>query len=192
MKIGRDCPALGIAKHSRPRPSWNPLRPSPSRVSGQKGRDVEEGESLNVVDNIAKNCLIFRLRKLNRIVTGIYDTLLQDLSLKTSQLNILVVTGRFGVAQRARLCSTLQMDMSTLSRNVARLEQRGWLETIASGDQRSRPVRLTEEGHAILRQAHPIWQEGQRQAAALLGEEGKVFLFRMNKMLDQQTSTERT
>jgi hypothetical protein len=45
-------------------------------------------------DLIAQDCIAVRMRLLNRVVTKIYDDALRPLGIKTSQLNILVVTAR--------------------------------------------------------------------------------------------------
>src|SRR5262249_29663577 len=47
--------------------------------------------------------------------------------LRASQLNILTVTGKLGLARPARVCEILQLDTSTLSRNVERMRAQGWL-----------------------------------------------------------------
>ena len=55
---------------------------------------------------------------LNRIVTNLYDDQLRSLGLKVSQMNILVATGKLGVARPAEVCRKLNLDVSTLRRNV--------------------------------------------------------------------------
>ena len=58
-------------------------------------------------DVIARECLVVRLRMLNRVVTNIYDEALRPLGVKASQLNILVVTARLGLARPADVCKRL-------------------------------------------------------------------------------------
>src|SRR5688572_20703487 len=84
------------------------------------------------VDRIAATCIAVRLRLLNRVVTNIYDDALRPLGLKVSQLNILIVTAKLGLARPAQVCDILQLDASTLSRNVKRMMARGkqWLEVV--------------------------------------------------------------
>jgi hypothetical protein len=52
------------------------------------------------IDTIASNCIAVRLRLLNRVVTNFYDDALRPLGLKVSQLNLLIVTAKLGLAQR--------------------------------------------------------------------------------------------
>lgn len=124
------------------------------------------------IDTIARECIAVRVRMLNRIITGIYDDALRPLGLKASQMNALVVTSKLGVARPAQVCELLQMDTSTLSRNVERMMANGWLEVVPDEDGRSQPFRITPKGADLLEKAVPAWRQAQRKAAAILGEQG--------------------
>ena len=128
------------------------------------------------IDAIARSCIAVRLRLLNRVVTNLYDEALRPLGLKVSQLNILVVTARLGLARPAEVCEILQLDASTLSRNVERMRARGWLEAVAGEDARTQPFRLTARGRRLLERAFPAWEAAQRKAGELLGEDGLALL----------------
>src|SRR4029077_17916652 len=91
------------------------------------------------IDAIADNCIAVRLRLLNRVVTNLYDDALRPLGLKVSQLNILVVTAKLGLAQPAKVCDILQLDASTVSRNVESIRAKGWLEVVPGEDAREQP-----------------------------------------------------
>jgi DNA-binding MarR family transcriptional regulator len=134
-------------------------------------------------DTIARNCIAVRVRLLNRRVTNLYDEALRPLGLKVSQLNILVTTAKLGVAQPARVCAILQLDVSTLSRNVERMRARGWLEVVPGEDARTQPFRLTAAGQKLLERAFPLWEEAQQQAHDLLDEEGVALLAKLEKKL---------
>jgi DNA-binding MarR family transcriptional regulator len=130
------------------------------------------------VDRIAASCIAVRLRLLNRVVTNLYDAALRPLGLKVSQLNVLVVAAKLGVARPAQVCELLHLDLSTLSRNVERMmaKPKGWLETVPEEDARARPFRLTDRGRKLLERAIPAWEKAQKQAAELLGEAGVAVL----------------
>src|SRR5205807_9326674 len=95
------------------------------------------------IDTIARTCIAVRLRLLNRVVTNFYDDALRPLGLKVSQLNILIVAAKLGLARPAQVSEILQLDASTLSRNVERMRARGWLEVVPDEDARAQPLRLT-------------------------------------------------
>ena len=135
------------------------------------------------IDTIVKSCVAVRLRLLNRVITNIYDEALRPLGLKASQLNILVVTGKLGLARPARVCEILQLDPSTLSRNVKPLQRHGWLEVVPGEDARTQPFRLTARGSQLIEKAVPAWEQAQRQATELLGEEGIALLDRAARKL---------
>ena len=121
------------------------------------------------IDTIANECLAVRVRLLSRVVTGIYHGALRPVGLKASQLGILVVAAKMGVAEPGKVCAFLQLDPSTLSRNVERMRSRGWLETVEGKDARRQPFRLTTRGRKLLARAIPAWDRGQRQALEKLG-----------------------
>jgi len=128
------------------------------------------------IDAIAGTCIAVRLRLLNRVVTNLYDDALRPLGLKVSQLNILVVTAKLGLAQPGKVCNILQLDTSTLSRNVERMRAKGWLEVVPGEDARTQPFRLTAQGRRLLERAVPAWEQAQQQAGKLLGDEGIAVL----------------
>ncbi len=128
------------------------------------------------IDTIARNCIAVRLRLLNRVVTNLYDDALRPLGLKVSQLNILVVAAKLGLARPSEVCDLLQLDTSTLSRNVERMRAHGWLEIVPAEDARTQPFRLTAQGKRLLERAVPAWEQAQQKARELLSEDGVALL----------------
>src|SRR4051812_39210878 len=139
----------------------------------------------NTIDTISGTCIAVRLRLLNRVVTNLYDDALRPLGLKVSQLNVLIVAARLGLARPAQVCDILQLDASTLSRNVKPLQAHGWLEVVEEEDARAQPFRLTPKGERLIEKAVPAWEEAQRRATELLGDEGVALLDRAAKKLRQ-------
>ena len=137
------------------------------------------------IDAIARTCIALRLRLLNRGVTNLYDDALRPLGLKVSQLNVLVVTAKLGLARPAQVCDLLQLDTSTLSRNVERMRAKRWLEVVPGEDARTQPFRLTAQGKRLLEKAVPAWEQAQRRATELLGNEGIALLDKAAKKLRQ-------
>src|SRR5205807_3967379 len=135
------------------------------------------------IGTISRTCIAVRLRLLNRVVTSFYDDALRPLGLKVSQLNILIVTARLGRARPAQVCEILQLDASTLSRNVKPLQAHGWLEVVPDEDARAQPFRLTPQGRRLIEKAVPAWEEAQRQATELLGNDAIVLLDKATQKL---------
>ncbi len=124
----------------------------------------------SMIDKIASECIAVRLRMLNRVITNIYDNALRSLDLKVSQMNILVAAAKMGTARPIEVCEFLQLDVSTLSRNVERMKARGWLEGVPDEDGRSQPFCLTPQGRKLLEKAIPAWSEAQNQVKKVLGD----------------------
>ena len=135
------------------------------------------------IDTIARTCIAVRLRLLNRVVTNFYDDALRPLGLKVSQLNILIVTAKLGLARPTQIGDILQLDKSTLSRNLERMRAHGWLEVVPEEDARAQPFRLTSQGKRLIEKAIPAWEQAQRQAVELLGDQGIALLDKAAKRL---------
>jgi DNA-binding MarR family transcriptional regulator len=138
-------------------------------TTGEWEIDMAAQKKNRTEDVISRECLVVRLRMLNRVVTNIYDDALRPLGVKASQLNILVVTAKLGLARPAEVCQRLQLDTSTLSRNVERMRARDWLEVVDDDDGRAQPFRLTAKGRRLLERAMPAWKEAQAKVKKLIG-----------------------
>ena len=103
------------------------------------------------IDVIARTCIAARMRLLNRVVTNFYDDALRPFGLKISQVNILIATGKLGEARPGQVCEILQLDTSTLSRNVERMRTNGWIEIVPDEqDARMQTFRLTAQGRRLI------------------------------------------
>ncbi len=121
---------------------------------------------------VIDECLGLRMRMANRVVTKLYDDALRPLGLRAPQLAMLALAEERGLLRQADICSELQLDNSTLSRNLDRMRSNGWLEETTGEDARQRPFQLTAEGRKLLRRAIPAWSKAQQQAAELLTPTG--------------------
>src|ERR1700685_4622101 len=99
---------------------------------------------------IGRECLVFRVRMLSRMITAIYDDALAGVGLKASQFNLLVTAVNREETRPAELAKFLEMDESTLSRNVERMCAKGWLRLQSDADRRSHLIKVTEKGSALI------------------------------------------
>jgi len=73
---------------------------------------------------------------------------------QVASVGVLSVISRHGEMRIGRLTELLDIDMSVTSRHVAHLADRGWIERAPDPlDKRSRLLRLTTRGDAVLRTA---------------------------------------
>ena len=124
-------------------------------------------------------CFADKLRLLNRIITRIYDEALRPTGLTTSQMNILVVVAKYGEATPLQIRDWLHMEKSTLSRNVGRLQQNGWLSILKSDNGRTHTLKLTSKGSQALQEGLPLWESAQRKAETILGKTGIQAIMRV-------------
>jgi len=120
---------------------------------------------------IGRGCYAVRIRKLNRTVTRIYDAALRPLGLTVGQLNLLVTVGNFGEVDPGTVSEVLDVEKSTLSRNLGLLEDKGWVRVGPGVNQRNHRLSLTSKGEGMVEKALPYWEEAQREVEAMLDGE---------------------
>jgi len=128
---------------------------------------------------VARDCFAVRVRLLNRIVTRIYDEALRPVGMTANQMNILAVLENMTEAQPSDLCRVLYMEKSTVSRNVERMRQQGWLRERPGPDGRAVLLAAAARGKTLLIRAMPLWEEAQRRVCELLGEAGAASIGRL-------------
>ncbi len=112
--------------------------------------------------HIANECYGVRVRALSRVVSRIYDEELRHLGIKMSQLNVLVFATLRPGSRAADVSERLHIEKSTVSRNLARMESRGWIKT-------SEGITVTRAGEQLFEQAVPAWRRAQKRVRAELG-----------------------
>jgi DNA-binding MarR family transcriptional regulator len=117
---------------------------------------------------IASECLSVRVRALSRVVTRLYDAALAPLGVSTAQMNLLAAIALNGTARPAHLSRVLEVEKSTLSRDLKRMEQLGWVRTTAAP--RGRAVALTPTGSRLLVDVERAWNDAQIALERQLGK----------------------
>ena len=113
-----------------------------------------------------------RVRLIGRAVTAIYDGALEGQGLTIAQLNLLAAVGMAGPCPPSALGEVLQLERSTVSRNLNLLLRHGWIEAVSSDAKGIREVALTRAGRSKIESVMPEWRRAQREAAKLLGTDG--------------------
>jgi len=127
---------------------------------------VKQEPAARIAQKIATDCLAVRVRRLGRVVSRIYDAALAPHGVTIAQLNLLAAIGAMEESSRGRLCQALDMEKSTLSRDLKRMEQLGW---IRSSPGRGKGIAITPAGSRLLTEARPSWEKAQQAALAELG-----------------------
>jgi DNA-binding MarR family transcriptional regulator len=116
-------------------------------------------------------CTCFRVRKMARRMTMIYDAHLAPFGLTVTQFSILSSLRRADGISIGVLADYLLMDATTLTRTLKPLERKDLV--IASRDPkdgRTRRLHLTEKGRVLFSEARPSWERAQLQIDTALGK----------------------
>jgi len=70
----------------------------------------------------------------------------------------------------------LDIEKSTLSRNLKRLLQDGFLTMDPPAGRRGRGLHLTPKGEIVITQGFPVWREAQTRTIRVLGPESRSLL----------------
>ena len=116
-------------------------------------------------------CTCARLRKLTRRLTRIYDAHLAAQAIKVTQYSLLANAAR-GERTLSEFAAELEMDRSTLSRNLTPLVAQGWVSISIGADPRSRSISVTAAGRRKLKAALPLWRKAQCEVESTLGTAG--------------------
>lgn len=125
-------------------------------------------------------CFAANLRRAERAVGRLYAAEIRKSGIGPNQFTLLAVLSRLDEANQGELAERLAVDSTTLTRTLARLEERGWVVSRPGEDRRERWVRLTPRGRRRLEAARPHWEAAQARLRKALGEETwKLFLGRL-------------
>ena len=131
---------------------------------------------LERITQLGPVCICNNLRRAARLVTNYYDKLFEPTGLRVSQLTLLVVLYRAGIQTINEMAEKLELDRTTLTRNLKPLANQGLLTIAPGGDQRTRVVALTPAGEAVLIKALPLWEQAQSHMVEGLGEANAALL----------------
>lgn len=116
-----------------------------------------------------QNCINAKVRKLHRLLDGIYQTNLKPFGLKGSMLSILFIIGKSKGINQKNIAEKLVLDQSTVSRDIKKLGQKGWITIYRGEDSRITELEISERGYELLEKVSPVWEETHRKVEKLLG-----------------------
>ena len=127
-------------------------------------------------------CSSFKLRQLSRRVSQHFDHIVGAAGLKTTQYSLLSHVMRLGPVRPGDLATAMEMDASTLTRNLQPLVKLGWLEVGPGDDGRSRFVTLTDAGREKRAEAQREWKRAQLAFNAQIGD---ARVARLHALIDE-------
>lgn len=129
-----------------------------------------------------RGCTNLKLRQITRRVSRHYDAVVSASGLKTTQYSLLSHIVTMGPVRPSDLAATMNLDASTLTRNLQPLVAQGWVEMGAGVDARSRLVSITEAGRAKRSEAQRLWKQAQ---VALNEQLGIERVARLHALIDE-------
>lgn len=129
-----------------------------------------------------RGCTNFKLRQITRTVSRRYDAALVSSGLKTTQYSLLSHIAALGPVRPSDLAAAMNLELSTLTRNLQPLVAQGWAELGAGPDARSRLVSVTASGRAKRSEAQRLWKQAQQGLNTTLGTERVA---KLHDLLDQ-------
>lgn len=143
-------------------------RPATDQTGGANMADIAETTSAT--------CLATRVRQLSRIITRLYDDAMRPLGITASQYTLLAqLAARDGITA-VEIGHELDIEKSTLSRNLKRLLALGMIIMDPPAGRRGRGLHLTPKGQAVLKDAFPVWQAAQARSIGMMGVDTRAKL----------------
>lgn len=119
-----------------------------------------------------QNCLCDTVRKAARNLTQHYDTHLRPAGVRVTQFSLLAALAAADEEgwQLGELAAQLEIDRTTLTRNLAIADREGWIRDLKTKDGRARCVSLSAKGRRAYDQALPLWSAAQQELLGRLGD----------------------
>lgn len=121
-------------------------------------------------------CISTRVRQLSRIVTRVYDDALRSHKITASQFTLLTQLANQDGITAAEIGGSLDIEKSTLSRNLKRLLALGHITMDPPAGRRGRGLHLTPRGKVVIQEAYPLWQAAQKRTIEIMGLDTRAAL----------------
>lgn len=129
-----------------------------------------------------RGCSSSKLRQLSRRVSRHFDQIVASSGLKTTQYSLLSNIVQCEPIRPGELADRMEMDASTLTRNLQPLVAEGWVLVAPGDDGRSRIVVATAAGREKRCQVQREWKRAQRAFNARVGE---ARVARLHALIDE-------
>jgi DNA-binding MarR family transcriptional regulator len=126
-------------------------------------------------------CNLFFLRSAARAVNRQYSAVMKGSGLQPNQFSLLFILNLAGPLSITELAGKMELDRTSMSRNLSPLKKLGLIEIAEEGWHRTRAVSLTAKGESVLQKAMPLWRQAQHDFAEQMGLEDTATLMALLK-----------
>lgn len=117
------------------------------------------------------DCYCTQSRRLSRSLTEAYDRALRPTGLTAAQFSLLRTMSRVDTPTVGAVAGATGLDRTTLRRNFAVMQRKGWITVTSGHHARMRVVTLTANGETALDQALPLWEQAQAETSERLSSQ---------------------
>jgi DNA-binding MarR family transcriptional regulator len=123
------------------------------------------------LEDAAKLCMCYNLRKASRAITQFYDNMLEPSGLAITQFSLLVGLSIAEDPTITKMANEMIIDRTTLTRNLSILQNHGLIKITGSGnDKREKNIIITSKGKELLAKALPHWEKAQSTVIQKFGK----------------------
>jgi DNA-binding MarR family transcriptional regulator len=140
------------------------------------GAATASADISDIAESTSAACISTRVRQLSRIVTRVYDDALRPLGITASQFTLLTQLAQQDGITAVEIGHSLDIEKSTLSRNLKRLLALGLLVMDPPAGRRGRGLHLTPKGEQVIKQAYPVWMDAQSKTVTIMGAQSRSTL----------------
>lgn len=133
--------------------------------------EMDALSAAEIAETSSSCCVALRARRMSRIITRVYDDAMRPLGLTASQFTLLTAVAQQDGVTAAEIGMDLDIEKSTLSRNLKRLVSLRLILMDPPAGRRGRGLHLTPAGEAAIKSAFPVWKNTQARVTSILGGE---------------------
>ena len=121
-------------------------------------------------------CYCITLNRAGNALMDFYDDVLSEAGITTKQYSLLIRLNRLGQANVVELAEYVNLERSTVTRNLKTLISNGWVYDRAEKNKRNHQYALTQKGKEQIQKTAQYWDKCQKEILDMIGEE-KVHIF---------------
>ncbi len=109
-------------------------------------------------------------------MTDYYNTALAPSNINLTQYSLLKTLQKLEPVNVSALAKAMQLDRTTLVRNLKSIMDKGYITDLALSAKRDRQLQVTEKGQETLEEAAILWNSAQDNVQAYLGKDNLAVL----------------